>query len=56
MIKLVAALFLVLGSGLILKALVEIDSPTLRLRPQPRRPLPRPAERDREPATLRPAA
>jgi hypothetical protein len=56
MIKVVAGLFLLLGSGLIFKALVEMDAPSLRLRPLPRRPLPTTAN-DREPAvSLRRAA
>jgi len=38
MIKVVAAFLLLLGSGLIFKALVEMDAPTLRLRPLARRP------------------
>jgi len=39
MIKVVAALLLLLGSGLIFKALVEMDAPALRLRPLKRGPL-----------------
>jgi len=56
MIKVVAALFLLLGSGLIFKALVEIDAPSFRLRPLPRRALPNAAsDRERE-GSLRRAA
>ena len=33
MIKVAAAILLLLGSGLIFKALVEMDAPKLRLRP-----------------------
>ncbi len=40
MIKVAAALLLVLGSGLIFKALVAMDAPSLRLRSIPRRPVP----------------
>jgi len=39
MIKVAAALLLLLGSGLIFKALVEMDAPALRLRPLKRGPL-----------------
>ena len=39
MIKVVAALLLLLGSGLIFKALVAMDAPTLRPRPLARRPV-----------------
>jgi hypothetical protein len=46
MIKVMAALLLLLGSGLIFKALLEIDAAT---RPQPTvRPRPRPAEPEEE--------
>jgi hypothetical protein len=40
MIKVAAALLLLLGSGLIFKALVEMDAPKLRLRPLKRKALP----------------
>jgi hypothetical protein len=38
MIQIAAAVLLLLGSGLIFKALVEIDAPTARPRPLARRP------------------
>jgi hypothetical protein len=38
MIKVAAALLLLLGSGLIFKALVEMDAPALRQRPLKRGP------------------
>jgi hypothetical protein len=40
MIKVAAAFLLLLGSGLIFKALVEMDAPRLRLRPFKRNALP----------------
>jgi hypothetical protein len=60
MIKVAAAMLLLLGSGLIFKALVAMDAPTLPLRPL--RPLRRralataPAGQIEEPAPLRHAA
>ena len=39
MIKVAAALLLLLGSGLIFRALVALDAPTLRPRPLVRRPV-----------------
>jgi hypothetical protein len=39
-IKVAAAFLLLLGSGLIFKALVEMDAPRLRLRPFKRNALP----------------
>jgi hypothetical protein len=55
MIKIAAALLLLLGSGLIFKALVEMDAPKLRLRPLRRTTLPAGAGED-EPVSLRRAA
>jgi hypothetical protein len=56
MIKVAAALLLLLGSGLIFNALVRMDAPNLRLRPLKRSSLrPEAAEAD-ESATLRRAA
>jgi hypothetical protein len=40
MIKVASAFLLLLGSGLIFKALVEMDAPKLRLRPLKRGELP----------------
>jgi hypothetical protein len=40
MIKVASAFLLLLGSGLIFKALVEMDAPKLRLRPLKRGALP----------------
>jgi hypothetical protein len=54
MIKVAAAMLLLLGSGLIFKALVEMDGPTLRL--LKRRALPEPGSRQQEPTRLRRAA
>jgi hypothetical protein len=56
MIKLVAAFFLVLGSGLIFKALVEMDAPAFRPKPLPRRPLPAGAREQDTEIPLRRAA
>ena len=57
MIKVAAALLLLLGSGLIFKALVEMDAPTLRLRPLKRRATSlAPGQAIDEPAPLRRAA
>jgi hypothetical protein len=58
MIKVAAALLLVLGSGLIFKALVAMDAPTLRLRsiPRRRRPITEPAVDEDLAVTLRRAA
>jgi hypothetical protein len=56
MIKLVAAVFLVLGSGLIFKALVQMDAPTFGPRPLARRPFQSRARDEDAPAALRRAA
>ena len=56
MIKVAAALLLLLGSGLIFKALVEMDAPNLRLRPLRQTPLPTGASEADEPVSLRRAA
>jgi hypothetical protein len=56
MIKVAAAMLLLLGSGLIFKALVEMDAPTLRLRPLKRRASLAPGQAIDEPAPLRRAA
>jgi hypothetical protein len=56
MIKVAAALLLLLGSGLIFKALVEMDAPNLRLRPLRRMPLPTDGAEAEEPVSLRRAA
>jgi hypothetical protein len=57
MIKVVSALLLLLGSGLIFRALVAMDAPALRLRPLRREPIdPSTARRLREPGSLRRAA
>ena len=56
MIKVAAALLLLLGSGLIFKALVEMDAPKLRLRPLRRMPMPTEATEADEPVSLRRAA
>lgn len=55
MIKVVAAFFLLLGSGLIFRALVAMDAPIPRLRPLARRPT-RSVMADSEVVTLRRAA
>ena len=55
MIKVAAALLLLLGSGLIFKALVEMDAPNL-LRPLRRTSLPAEATEADEPVSLRRAA
>jgi hypothetical protein len=46
MIKVVAALLLLLGSGLIFRALVAMDAPSLGPRPLARRPVSSPAADD----------
>jgi hypothetical protein len=56
MIKIVAALLLLLGSGLIFRALVAMDAPAFRPRPIPRRPTASPAADDDLALTLRRAA
>ena len=56
MIKVAAALLLLLGSGLIFKALVEMDAPNLRLRPLRRTSLPAEVTEADEPVSLRRAA
>lgn len=56
MIKVVAALLLLLGSGLIFKALVAMDAPAFRPRPLPRHPTANPAVDDDLALTLRRAA
>ena len=56
MIKVAAALLLLLGSGLIFKALVAMDAPSLRLRPLRRSPSPAGATEADEPVSLRRAA
>ena len=56
MIKVAAALLLLLGSGLIFKALVAMDAPLLRLRPVARRPASDPAVNEDLAVTLRRAA
>jgi len=56
MIKVAAALLLLLGSGLIFKALVEMDAPNLRLRPLRRIPPPTHGAEAEEPVSLRRAA
>jgi hypothetical protein len=56
MIKVAAALLLLLGSGLIFQALVAMDAPTLRPRLLSRRPTSRPAAEDEPTVTLRRAA
>ena len=55
MIKVVAAFFLLLGSGLIFKALVEMDAPSFRARPLPHR-TPKVASDEKDAAPLRRAA
>jgi hypothetical protein len=49
MIKLVAAFFLVLGSGLIFRALIQMDTPSFRPRHLARQPL-KANRREEEPA------
>ena len=56
MIKVAAAFLLLLGSGLIFKALVEMDAPKLRLRPLKRSALPAKAGEAEEAASMRRAA
>jgi len=56
MIKVAAALLLLLGSGLIFRALVAMDAPTLRPRSLARRPTSSPAAEDELAVTLRRAA
>ena len=56
MIKVAAALLLLLGSGLIFQALVAMDAPTLRPRLLARRPTSRPAADDEPAVALRRAA
>ena len=56
MIKLVAAIFLLLGSGIIFEALVAMDAPTLRPRPLARRSGPRRRTDDDAEVSLRRAA
>ena len=56
MIKVAAALLLVLGSGLIFKALVAMDAPVLRLRSVTPRPASDPAAGEDLAVTLRRAA
>jgi len=56
MIKVAAALLLLLGSGLIFRALVALDAPTLRPRSLARRPTSSPAADDERDVSLRPAA
>jgi hypothetical protein len=56
LIKVVAALLLLLGSGLIFKALVEMDAPTFGPRSLPRRPLPDRSKDDHDSVPLRRAA
>ena len=56
MIKIVAGLLLLLGSGLIFRALVAMDAPSFRPRPIPRRPTASPAADDDLALTLRRAA
>ena len=55
MIKVASAFLLLLGSGLIFKALVEMDAPKLRLRPLKRSALPTEVGED-EAASMRRAA
>jgi len=55
-IKVAAALLLLLGSGLIFSALVALDSPTLRPRSLARRLTSRPAAEDEPAESLRRAA
>ena len=56
MIKVAAALLLLLGSGLIFRALVAMDAPALRPRRLARRPTSNTAADDELSVTLRPAA
>ena len=56
MIQIVAAMLLLLGSGLIFKALVEVDTPTLRPKPLTRRPMPSVHADEDEAVALRRAA
>jgi hypothetical protein len=56
MIKVAAAILLLLGSGLIFKALVEMDAPKLRLRPLKRKALPTDVGEAEEAASMRRAA
>jgi hypothetical protein len=56
MIKVAAALLLLLGSGLIFRALVAMDAPGLRPRPLARRPTSTPPVDDDLALTLRRAA
>jgi hypothetical protein len=56
MIKVAAAMLLLLGSGLIFKALVEMDAPFLRLRPATRRPRPTTPDQGAPSVPLRRAA
>jgi len=56
MIKVAAALLLLLGSGLIFRALVAMDAPGLRPRPLARRPTSSPAADEDFAVTLRRAA
>jgi len=56
MIKVAAALLLLLGSGLIFRALVALDAPTLRPRSLARRPTAGAAAEDEAAESLRRAA
>jgi hypothetical protein len=56
MIKVAAALLLLLGSGLIFRALVALDAPNLRPRSLARRPSARPAAENEIADTLSRAA
>jgi len=56
MIQIAAAVLLLLGSGLIFKALVEMDAPTARPRPLARRPSPSPTTDHEAAIPLRRAA
>ena len=56
MIKVAAAFLLLLGSGLIFKALVEMDAPKLRLRPLKRSALPTEVGEAEEAVSMRRAA
>ena len=56
MIKVAAALLLLLGSGLIFRALVAMDAPALRPRSLARRPTSSPVKEDELAVTLRRAA
>jgi hypothetical protein len=56
MIKVASAFLLLLGSGLIFKALVEMDAPKLRLRPLKRSALPTELDEADEAASMRRAA